>query len=343
MDATLSMSPRLQATVHHREDITFLKLAGVIDEDNDLASLAERVGQGTVIVDFGDVERINSCGVRDWVNWLGRVERDGAKVVLVECSPAIVAQVNLVTNFTGQGVVKSFYAPYFCPQCNREKVLLVETRDTVGQTPFRAPTCRCDECDGPMDFDDMEQSYFAFLANTSKIVTDARVEAVVNELTPSESGPRLRTRTGPVGLSTPPSAGSLPPIPSLATPSIPSLSRLDGAVQTPVQVGPSQSWNIPSSSTAAAPSAGLSTAAAVGSLGAQPAGGVAAAMSSPARSAATSAPAPVSRTWMLLAGALLVTAVALLAYMVLGGPSATPPPTETTGVPATETNAPAQR
>ena len=35
--------------------------------------------------------------------------------------------------------------------------------------PYKAPTCRCDECDGPMDFDDMPDSYFAFLSNTSKI------------------------------------------------------------------------------------------------------------------------------------------------------------------------------
>ena len=61
------------------------------------------------------------------------------RVVLSECSPAIVAQINLVNNFTGTGVVKSFYAPYFCPQCDREKVLLIETRDAVGQRFVNLP------------------------------------------------------------------------------------------------------------------------------------------------------------------------------------------------------------
>jgi hypothetical protein len=112
-----------------------------------------------------------------------------------ECSPAIVAQINLVNNFTGTGVVKSFYAPYFCPQCDREKVLLIETRDAVGMRPYHAPTCRCDECDGPMDFDDMEESYFAFLANESKIVTDTRIDDVVSEFTPSDGSHKLRTRS----------------------------------------------------------------------------------------------------------------------------------------------------
>ena len=54
----------------------------------------------------------------------------------------IVAQINLVSNFTGTGVVKSFYAPYFCPNCDREKVLLVETRDMAGKGPFKARSSR---------------------------------------------------------------------------------------------------------------------------------------------------------------------------------------------------------
>ncbi len=107
--------------------------SGVIDEDNDLGSLADKLGQGTAVIDVSEIERINSCGVRDWVNWLGKAEKNGASFVLVECSPAIVAQINLVNNFTGQGVVKSFYAPYFCPNCDIEKALLVETTDVTGR------------------------------------------------------------------------------------------------------------------------------------------------------------------------------------------------------------------
>ncbi|HEX6839542.1 MAG TPA: hypothetical protein VF334_23355, partial [Polyangia bacterium] len=202
--------------------MTYVKLSGVIDEDNELASLSDKIGSGTAVIDVSEIERINSCGVRDWVNWLGKVEKNGAKVILVECSPAIVAQINLVNNFTGQGVVKSFYAPYFCPNCDLEKVLLVETRDLAQTQPFKAPSCRCDECDGPMDFDDMEESYFAFLSNAKKIVTDSRVDSVINEFTPTDGDRKIRSRTG----NTNPGSGSgsksgqsgvssLPSIPSL--------------------------------------------------------------------------------------------------------------------------------
>jgi anti-anti-sigma regulatory factor len=234
------MNPKFQASVHSREDVTYVKLSGVIDEDNELGTLGEKLGAGTAVIDVSEIERINSCGVRDWVNWLGKAEKGGAQLVLVECSPAIVAQINLVNNFTGQGLVKSFYAPYFCPNCDIEKVLLVETRDMVGQAPFKAPSCRCDECDGPMDFDDMEESYFAFLSNTKKVVTDTHIDSLINEFTPTDGEKKIRARAslpGPGAVKGGTATGtgsinSLPSVPSLpgrsTTPTPSSLPGING-------------------------------------------------------------------------------------------------------------------
>src|SRR5258706_15010528 len=231
------MNAKFQASVQARDEVTYVKLSGVIDEDNELGALGDKLGNGTAVIDVSEIERINSCGVRDWVNWLSKAEKGGAKVVLVECSPAIVAQINLVNNFTGQGVVKSFYAPYFCPNCDLEKVLLVETRDMAGAQPFKAPSCRCDECDGPMDFDDMEEAYFAFLGNAQKIVTDARVDSVINEFTPTDGDRKIRPRSSgsnpggnlgkAAGTATGTGSNSLPSIPSL--PSV----RNTGSMSTP--------------------------------------------------------------------------------------------------------------
>src|SRR5262245_55195076 len=103
------MSQKFQAAVNHQGEVSFVKLAGVIDEDNELGDLVDRIPSGTAVIDLGEIERINSCGVRDWVNWLSRLETQKTRVVMVECSPAIVAQINLVNNFTGSGVVKSFF------------------------------------------------------------------------------------------------------------------------------------------------------------------------------------------------------------------------------------------
>ena len=51
-----------------------VKLAGVIDEDNELGRLVDKIPAGTAVIDLGEIERINSCGVRDWVNWLDELE-----------------------------------------------------------------------------------------------------------------------------------------------------------------------------------------------------------------------------------------------------------------------------
>ena len=210
------MSQKFQATVHHRDEVTYVKLLGVIDEDNELTDLSDKIPPGTAVIDLGEIERINSCGVRDWVNWLGKIEKNNTNVVLVECSPAIVAQINLVNNFTGNGAVKSFYVPYFCPECDEEKVLLAETAD-MGPPPHEPPTCRCDECDLVMDFDDMPDSYFAFLANQKHLSEPDRINKVINEFSADDGDDdksRIRTREGSASQSSH-SISSLPSVPSL--------------------------------------------------------------------------------------------------------------------------------
>lgn len=194
------MSQKFQASVHHRDDVSYVKLAGVIDEDNELTSLTDKIPAGTAVIDLGEIERINSCGVRDWVNWLTKLEGQATKAVLVECSPAIVAQINLVNNFTGSGVVKSFYVPYFCPDCDEEKVLLVDASD-MGPPPHEPPTCRCDECDLVMDFDDMADSYFAFLSNQKKIAEPDKINGVIKEFAASDANdvPSLPSISRPSG------------------------------------------------------------------------------------------------------------------------------------------------
>jgi anti-anti-sigma regulatory factor len=217
------MNQKFAAAIAQKDTLCYVRLSGVIDEDNGLTSLIDQIPPGFVAINLAEIERINSCGVRDWVTWLNRLERAGGKVVLTECSPAIVAQINLVHNFTAGGAVKSFYAPYFCPACDLEKVLLIEANEMAGQPSPQAPTCRCDECDGVMDFDDMEESYFAFLGSGRKFVQNAKIDALLNEFSPGggRGERKIRSRTGLSGISSglsatpPPAGGSLPSVPSL--------------------------------------------------------------------------------------------------------------------------------
>lgn len=208
------MSTKFHHNIRRDGDVTWVSLGGVIDEDNELAALGDQIDGPIVVIDVAGVERINSCGVRDWVNWLGGIKGRQARVVLVRCSPAIVAQINLVNNFAAGGVVKSFYIPYFCPECDQEKVLLTEASE-LGPPPHQPPVCRCDECDLVMEFDDMADSYFAFLAHQPAGGLGDLAE-VIEQAAAGAEPERIRTRAPSVPAASA-SAVSLPSIPSLPT------------------------------------------------------------------------------------------------------------------------------
>ena len=313
------MSQKFQSSIQHRGDVSYVKLAGVIDEDNELGELVDKIPNGTAVIDLGEVERINSCGVRDWVNWLSKLETNGTRSVLVECSPAIVAQINLVNNFTGSGVVKSFYVPYFCPECDEEKVLLVETSD-MGPPPHEPPTCRCDECDLVMDFDDMPDSYFAFLSNQRKVAEPDKINGAMKELARgSDAAPgtpkgKVKSRASQPGIGGPQSSKpSVPSLPSIQRTSTQPATSSSGPNRTPSKPGSRPGGSSPPGSKppskpplGSKPGSNPQLAAAM-SLRMQQAGGGDRAMAQPGRGNAL----------VFALVAVLVAAIVVLAYLVL--------------------------
>jgi anti-anti-sigma regulatory factor len=303
------MSTKFQSTVQHRGDVSYVTLGGVIDEDHELGVLVDKIPSGTAVIDLGEIERINSCGVRDWVNWLGKLEGAGTRSVLVECSPAIVAQINLVNNFTGNGVVKSFYVPYFCPECDEEKVLLVEASD-MGPPPHEPPTCRCDECDLVMDFDDMPDSYFAFLSNQRKLAEPDKINGAMRDMSGGE-GKKVRSRASQPNLQ----SGSKPSVPSL--PSIQKTSTQPASAQLQAAANKAKSPSKPPSNPALTP-------------GSRPPGVMGTMRSGPntmpnnsfgfaaqAGTGPTYREAPKSNALVFVLIAILLAAIGVLAYLVL--------------------------
>lgn len=188
------MQQKFEAEVQQLAELSYVRLAGVIDEDNDLGPLAGHIRGDKVIVDLAGITEINNCGVRDWVRWLEEVQAK-AQVVLVECSPALVAKLNLVSNFAGRAYVRSVYVPYFCQACNAEKALLISLDALPSEGPVSAPVCRCDSCDGVMAFDDLEESYFAFVENARRDVP-AELLAVIESIAPATGEQKILSRQG---------------------------------------------------------------------------------------------------------------------------------------------------
>jgi hypothetical protein len=143
-------------SVHRAKDGTIV-LSGIIDEAADLSFFDQLAG--TARLSLRAVRRINSYGVRAWIDAIRRVPRH-VSIELHECPPSVVDQINMVSGFAGRGKVVSFYAPMACERCGLEQDHLF----TVDE--FRAagklPPVACPSCGTTMQVDDLEEQYLLF-------------------------------------------------------------------------------------------------------------------------------------------------------------------------------------
>ncbi len=145
-------------------DLTHVELRGEVNENVDLEELLPYLG-ARVRFDLQGIVRINSSGVREWVELMRAIGRE-REVVFVRCSSPVVGQLNAVYNFRGHARVESFWAPYLCEQCQRDDHrLLTVACDFVAGRPVRENPL-CNQCGGPMVLDDLPERYFAFLSET---------------------------------------------------------------------------------------------------------------------------------------------------------------------------------
>ncbi len=132
---------------------TILVVAGNIDEHADLSQLGNP--SGLVEVDMGRVRRINSYGVRSWIEVMRRVPSD-VEVVYTHCPPFLVDQMNMVDGLIGDARVASFFVPLACEDCGAERSELVEVTSCSKEW---LPQMSCPGCGSPMVLDDIEDKY----------------------------------------------------------------------------------------------------------------------------------------------------------------------------------------
>jgi hypothetical protein len=136
-----------------------ITLEGVIDEHADLSFFSDL--QGPISVSLKGVRRINSFGVRSWIDAIRKVP-SATTLELVECSSPVIDQLNMVAGFAGRGKVLSFYAPMICEACDVEEERLFQVADCRAQGN-RLPEAACPKCSGALEVDDLEEQYLLFL------------------------------------------------------------------------------------------------------------------------------------------------------------------------------------
>lgn len=109
-----------------------------------------------------EIPRINSVGVKAWIKYFQSAQQKGTKLRFLECSTAIVEQVNLISNFTCGGTVESMYVPFSCTGCRSELIGLFKVED-LRKIQLKLPELKCTKCGGKAIFDDIEEEYFGFM------------------------------------------------------------------------------------------------------------------------------------------------------------------------------------
>lgn len=135
-------------------------ISGDVDENADFSTLRDELA-GRVVMDLAGLRRFNSCGVREWVNFQRDLVGAPVELELHACSPAVVSQLNTISNFGGAARVVSFLAPYVCEACEREEQRLIEVAPDPRDTTL--PAFACERCRNPLVFDDLADRYLSFL------------------------------------------------------------------------------------------------------------------------------------------------------------------------------------
>jgi endogenous inhibitor of DNA gyrase (YacG/DUF329 family) len=152
----------LHVVKDQRGDTLLVKLTGSIEENVDFGTLIGQPTTPKMDLLLKEIPRINSVGVKAWIKYFQGVAAKGVQLRFLECSTAIVEQINLISNFTCGGGVESIYVPFCCNSCNTELLGLFRTLD-LKRINFQIPDLKCAKCGGPASFDDIPEEYFGFL------------------------------------------------------------------------------------------------------------------------------------------------------------------------------------
>jgi hypothetical protein len=124
-----------------------------------------------VMIDLKALNSINSLGIREWIHKITPISEQ-TELSFLNCPKSIVAQFSAVVGFLpAKAVVKSFYVPFYCENCQKvDQVLFtlgkeyLEKPDGGFQINYdlsqlqvcAQPTCR-------VELDVSESKYFLFL------------------------------------------------------------------------------------------------------------------------------------------------------------------------------------
>jgi anti-anti-sigma regulatory factor/DNA-directed RNA polymerase subunit RPC12/RpoP len=143
--------------------VLLARVSGVVDENT---NFNDQIGSGftEAVLDCKKITRMNSMGVKFWINYFSALTSNGVKVTLSNCAPPVVDQMSLVDTFHSNCHIESVMVPYECVSCKSEFLTTMTTTELKEKLDI--PEEKCVKCSQKAVFSDIEEEYFAFLEYT---------------------------------------------------------------------------------------------------------------------------------------------------------------------------------
>jgi hypothetical protein len=140
-------------------DCVLLRIEGEIHENFKAKHIALPKA-ASYIINLSALKSINSLGIREWTAFIGMLCKNST-VTLDECSVVFIDQANIVPQILSNSKVSSFFAPYYCPQCNLELNCKLSSGSHRKRLQERRAPQLIHSCGAELQFDALEESYFA--------------------------------------------------------------------------------------------------------------------------------------------------------------------------------------
>lgn len=155
---------KLEVKMNKAGEKLSIQLAGTIDEDVDFNQYSI-AGSGQIDFELGGIKSINSCGIREWIKWIGTAA--SAKINFNQCPKVIVDQINMVDGFLPSNAkVQSFFVPYYNDDSGEEKTVLFRYGQEFKEGQVTPPAAVKDAQGNEMEMDVIEAKYFKFIKKT---------------------------------------------------------------------------------------------------------------------------------------------------------------------------------
>ena len=141
-----------------------LALSGAIDDTANVLGLIKHAVRGRLVLDLGGIQFINSIGVREWIRFQQAAAAAGVQLELHRVAVVLVHQFNIVPATRGTAQIRSFFAPFFCEDCDAEHDMVLDERLHSDELRDRvAPPMKCPTCKRLMPFRDPPELFLTFL------------------------------------------------------------------------------------------------------------------------------------------------------------------------------------